>query len=506
MRNFSRCFIDGLTGKALKADTIRKHMVCEPHLRSKTHDINSWNKHQKSKTNFMSKFFETSEKSERERVAKLFELAYALASEEIAFSKFETFANLEKRHGVTLGNIYINQIKCQQFTNIIGEDLKQQLIFEIDQCEYFTVLMDGSTDVSAIEKEVIYTLFINKKGERQTKFFRLKNATAVGIRDCLMEALQEMRVTDLDKKLIGFMADGASVNLGTRRGVAALLKEEFDWLIVIHCLNHRLELAAKDSFNDTHFLDIISMLNSLHSMYQHSPRKIRELKELGEIMNETVTKPEKAMGTRWLQHKRSACQSLIQSYPVIINHMENMIEDTSSNIKKEDKQKYKGYLTKLKSLNFVLYLLYFAKILTPLAKLSLAVQGDSIDLLYALSCLETFYSVLQEDNIDDASELGYLVQDVNGDNLLFKGVELYKGATSVHSFLTHIQTIKTKIESCVKNRFADLESNEVFKVLSLINTSMWPTTKSELDKFGNIEIQTFISHFRTILEKKQCRD
>ena len=43
--------------------------------------------------------------------------------------------------------------------------------------------------------------------------------------------------------MIGFSADGASVNLGKNTGVAAKLKEDAPWLIDIHCLAHRLELA-----------------------------------------------------------------------------------------------------------------------------------------------------------------------------------------------------------------------------------------------------------------------
>lgn len=41
---------------------------------------------------------------ERNRVAKLFEIAYFTAIEEIPFSKFPGIVELEKRHGVSLGS------------------------------------------------------------------------------------------------------------------------------------------------------------------------------------------------------------------------------------------------------------------------------------------------------------------------------------------------------------------------------------------------------------------
>ena len=41
-------------------------------------------------------------------------------------------------------------------------------------------------------------------------------------------------------------ADGASVNFGVHNGVLTQLKIERPWLVNIHCVNHRLELAIKD--------------------------------------------------------------------------------------------------------------------------------------------------------------------------------------------------------------------------------------------------------------------
>ncbi|KAK6182072.1 hypothetical protein SNE40_009836 [Patella caerulea] len=212
----------------------------------------------------------------------------------------------------------------------------------------------------------------------------------------LYEAFQECGLIDFESKWVGFMADGASVNMGKKHGLGELLKKEMDWLIVIHCLNHRLELAAKDTFSGcSEFGDMMAILNSLRSLYNHSPKRLRELRELAEIMEQTVSKPEKALGTRWLQHKRSACNSLIKSFPVIVTHLENIAEDPLA--KKEDQSKMKGYLSKLKSFKFVVsYLLYFSEILEPLSKLSLLLQGSSIDLLFAMSCLDTFYTVLKD--------------------------------------------------------------------------------------------------------------
>lgn len=50
---------------------------------------------------------------------KLVGIAYVLAKEEIAFNKFPSFVQLEKRHGVDVGNTYHTDIKCKEFTECI---------------------------------------------------------------------------------------------------------------------------------------------------------------------------------------------------------------------------------------------------------------------------------------------------------------------------------------------------------------------------------------------------
>lgn len=47
------------------------------------------------------------------------------------------------------------------------------------------------------------------------------------------------------------MADWASVNTGARGDLAGLLREDMSWLMAMHCLNHRLELAVKDALKGT---------------------------------------------------------------------------------------------------------------------------------------------------------------------------------------------------------------------------------------------------------------
>ena len=67
-----------------------------------------------------------------------------------------------------------------------------------------------------------------------------------GLLQVVDNCFSDLGVKKRKKSTIGFGADGASVNLGKRRGVASLLKHEVDHLIDIHCLPHRLELSMME--------------------------------------------------------------------------------------------------------------------------------------------------------------------------------------------------------------------------------------------------------------------
>ena len=117
------------------------------------------------------------------------------------------------------------------------------------------------------------------------------------------------------QKLVSICVDGAAVNLGVHNGLSTLLKQELPWPVAIHCMNHHLELAVKDALSSSYFDEVTSMLVSLHSVYQRSPKRLRELRDLAEIMEERIRKPDRAKGTRWAQHKSQVLKSFLLGYP-----------------------------------------------------------------------------------------------------------------------------------------------------------------------------------------------
>ena len=54
-------------------------------------------------------------------------------------------------------------------------------------------------------------------------------------------------INPLSSRLASINVDGAAINTGIHSGLGVKFKETAPWISVIHCFNHGLELAVRDS-------------------------------------------------------------------------------------------------------------------------------------------------------------------------------------------------------------------------------------------------------------------
>ena len=138
-------------------------------------------------------------------IKKLFEIAYLVAKDELPLSKVGILVNNERRHGVGNGfHAYANDKKGAEFVNFIGKSMVADLKREIEKCNLFSVLIDGTTDTACKDKEAVYILHFNPspKGkdcvEVSVKFLRLKTVTKTEHRHVFDDAIEESLHSVLD--------------------------------------------------------------------------------------------------------------------------------------------------------------------------------------------------------------------------------------------------------------------------------------------------------------------
>ena len=109
-------------------------------------------------------------------------------------------------------------------------------------------------------------------------------------------------------------ADGASVNFGRWGGfLAKLTVEGSPWLIQLHCVNHRAELAAK-SVLEPAFKEIDSLYKSIRILLNKSGRIKSDLQTTCNTLNITHYVLPKIYGTRFLHQRRAGFKRFIHMW------------------------------------------------------------------------------------------------------------------------------------------------------------------------------------------------
>ena len=101
--------------------------------------------------------------AQKECFEKLFHAAYSVAKRGRPYTGFMDITELGKLHNVKFfpGGLYQNESACCDFVSscanhIFNEEVKEKLL----KSNFICLLCDGSTDLSVIEKECIYTQFV----------------------------------------------------------------------------------------------------------------------------------------------------------------------------------------------------------------------------------------------------------------------------------------------------------------------------------------------------------
>lgn len=143
---------------------------------------------------------------------KKFEVAYFVAKEELPMKKYPKLLALEEMHGVELGTAYRNENNGATFVDFIGEAISKEHSDDVNKSNFYSVLIDGSTDSSVMEQEAVFILHFDPKptggGKVQIKltFARLvqpETTTAEGIKKVIIDTFEAVGINDFEIKLIG---------------------------------------------------------------------------------------------------------------------------------------------------------------------------------------------------------------------------------------------------------------------------------------------------------------
>jgi len=218
-------------------------------------------------------------------------------------------------------------------------------------------------------------------GRTATVFLRIvavENQDAATMHRHVMDSFKTLSIR---AKITAFGSDGAAAMVGTKSGLAALLKKSYPTLLAFHCTAHRSSLAAKDSMNEHgSFKMLESLLNNLKTFFS-TPKRQTILKEATSLNGLTFYKLLQSIDSRWLS-RHDAVHHLVMRYVPVIDALQTLVQNGAvtgkSKSDTDTASEAQGFLDHLLDYGKAMFAFGVLDILAVLKTLNLAFQKDDI--------------------------------------------------------------------------------------------------------------------------------
>ena len=152
-------------------------------------------------------------------------------------------------------------------------------------------------------------------------------------------------------------------------------QDDRPWLIGIHCINHKVELAVKEAFDGAGFSSVDSLYQTIFSLLQNSGIIKSDVLEAAKVLDISAYTLPKLTGTRFVSHRVKALGRLINMWPALISAFENTIVVRKH--KPETKAKIQKLIKDLRSYELLTLACSYLDVLLKISPASLVFETES---------------------------------------------------------------------------------------------------------------------------------
>ncbi|KAL3997012.1 hypothetical protein ACER0C_009668 [Sarotherodon galilaeus] len=265
----------------------------------------------------------------------------------------------------------------------LSEMVREDIIREVKECEYFSVIADETKDLKKTEQlSLVLRYYYN--GARASQL------DAAGLTQNIIQRLERYGL-EYRSNLVGQGYDGASVMAGKCRGVAARIKTEAKHAFYIHCNAHCLNLVIVDAVKAVPEADcFFSLLQKLYVYMSGSYVHQKWITVKKDMYPEAPRELQRLSDTRWAC-RYSACKTVMDRLPAILRVLHEIDLENSGDRSVEAR----GLLVQI-DLTFIGNLSTFRKILGEIKLLSDVLQSPSLDLAKAVDLIHALQDTLDQ--------------------------------------------------------------------------------------------------------------
>ncbi|XP_065665100.1 zinc finger protein 862-like [Hydra vulgaris] len=537
--------VKGVSNHSLKAFTegtcvVTKYQV-DRHLRGQSHRLavlidngNSEDPGSSCIANLDMENLLTITQDNREALLKMIRTAYEMALKpSMPHCHFKTLIKCQRLNGALLLQGKDNNKAAREYISCIASAIKEKVAKIVNETNFFSILSDGSQARKTKDEKELILVRVEREGTPACFVVSLLDMNSLGgmnantIKKAIDSIFIETGSVPLTAsaykyKLVSATADGACVNFGIYNGVLTQLKKDRMWLIKIHCVNHRLELAIKDAVKDiSQYKECERFYISIFNLFRNSGKLKCAVKKAAEALNITFYTLPKIFGTRFISHRRRGFTKLLHNWPSLIVGFDNTLADRDT--KADMRAKLSGLSKRLHDYRLLCMVCSYLDILEKLSPLSLVFEKQMLmvnELKPAVDITKASLAELSHEDIDniiDSYLLKFKINEKDGStNLLssyFKeGNELKKSNPEfveielnnmanlnfecIHSAIKVRKLAIEIILPLINDRFSSL-LNPIFESMDWLDPQVWIADSM----YGDASISLLLNEFFYPLEK-----
>ena len=182
--------------------------------------------------------------------------------------------------------VQLGRTKCTALIKkVLAPFFEQELKKDIQNTP-FSIIIDETTDISVTKLVAACIRYYSQKDENIVTTYlgmnEIVQADAIGLNDSLRSLLNRWELTG--DQMVGLGTDGANVMRGQHHSLFSLMKGTWPHLILLQCVCHGLDLAAKEAVKKSLHTNIEYMIRETYNWFSHSSLRQQAYKEILDLV------------------------------------------------------------------------------------------------------------------------------------------------------------------------------------------------------------------------------
>jgi len=305
---------------------------------------------------------------------ELFKEAFLAAAD----SLFENFKN-KKEIVDAIKDMQLSRHTVTRRVETIANDLRSQLKLDFENCDWFSLQFDESTDNSDMSQLSIFVRFVFSDSTVKEEYLKILPVKERTRGEDIYNVLKEFIISENIplKKLVSITTDGAPSMVGYERGCLALFKRDNDFpdFLSYHCIIHQQSLCGKMLNLDDVMKTAIKIINSIRA----KALQRRLFQSLLESVDAQYGDLLLHNAVRWLSKG-----AILERFRKLLPHIKDFVVERND-----------PYAELLQDKIWLQKLAFLTDITSKLNELNLALQGKNKTIADMITTVDTFKTKLE---------------------------------------------------------------------------------------------------------------